>query len=53
MNLHNTTLQKQGLRRRKEIRRLLHHGRTLQSVATQLGISRQRVHQIITGKGKK
>ena len=53
MHPFNETLHKQALTRRREIRAMLKGGRTMQSVATQLGISRERVRQIRNGKAKR
>lgn len=46
MHPFNATLHKQALLRRKLIRGWLAAGRTYQSIGRELGISRQRVHQL-------
>ncbi len=52
MDYYRTTLHKAGLQRRKLIREWA-RSRTLASIASELGISRQRVHQLVNGHGKK
>ena len=51
-NLYNRTLHKQAIERRKLIRGLADTGLKQHEIAKQLGITRQRVQQLLNGKKK-
>ena len=53
MHPYNSTLHKQALARRRVIRNWRKAGRTYESIASELGISRQRVHQLTKHKERK